>query len=725
MSLKLTKLTHLQEKENFEGKKKKLLIIDCDNCTNKNNELKDLKKCFLCFLKNLYLNRNQKLSEMVIKRYNATIERIDLKKYLKFFKLFNKLKKNWNRIPLIKRKYCLYENFNCKLSHKDTPPLSTRSEEFLNPFLIFIDINERIKTIDNTELIDPICQKCSYKIRQNLVNLLNLIENLEVIRDFKEYSKQNDNLENYYRKLISPNETIILKNKKLNEKEPPESENLIKIYKVGDYNLFEVHIYEIAFEYEKRYIINFLIDRSSTNNYQLRLIEEIASKIHIPKLDQILPLETLIERYNANAIEFINGKYNFDKLTGHKIAFLTALHKIRLLKLFPLLIDDKIEEIFLDSPIDRIYINHQDYGRCRTDIYFTLSEIERIKTLLRLYSGKRLDFSNPSLKYILKNKYFYCRFAIDIDPVHSNKFGMSIRKLNKNIFNIQDLLKVGSLNSMMAAFLFFCILRRANITVTGETDTGKTTLINALDLIAPKEFRKIYIEDITESLNQYKFDRHQLKFKVDSIESSEEKKHSKQNQIKSLLHRTPDLIYLGEILTKEEAEAMFHSLAAGLRGFQTIHSNDLNSLTNRFLYHFDIDRSCLEDLDLLVFMKKNRSGRKIISISEISDFNANFHELHKLLFSYNPQTLQWEQKSDLYKSKIIRKFKIFEDIPQDNFNAVISLYQKIFLFLKRIDKLSNRELISLFDKIKYFSFESYDALKSFWLEWKKNRSLKL
>ena len=68
------------------------------------------------------------------------------------------------------------------------------------------------------------------------------------------------------------------------------------------------------------------------------------------------------------------------------------------------MIDDFIEEIFLDSPNDFIYINHQKYGRCRTFIKFSSEEIERIKTFLRLYSGLRLDFLNPSIKHVIKNK---------------------------------------------------------------------------------------------------------------------------------------------------------------------------------------------------------------------------------------------------------------------------------------------------------------------------------
>lgn len=81
-----------------------------------------------------------------------------------------------------------------------------------------------------------------------------------------------------------------------------------------------------------------------------------------------------------------------------------------------------------------------------------------------------------------------------------------------------------------------------------------------------------------------------------------------------MLHRSPDLIYLGEILTQEEAEAMFHCLSAGLTGFQTIHANSLESLINRFLSHFNIDQTCLNDLDLLVLMKKNSISQKLLFV---------------------------------------------------------------------------------------------------------------
>ena len=264
-----------------------------------------------------------------------------------------------------------------------------------------------------------------------------------------------------------------------------------------------------------------------------------------------------------------------------------------------------------------------------------------------------------------------------------------------------------------------------NITVTGETDTGKTTLINALDLLTPKEFRKIYVENVIESLNQSKYERHQLKYKVDSLQVGLNHKLSKQNQIRNLLHRTPDIIYLGEILTKEEAEAMFHCLAAGLKGFQTIHSNDIASLINRIIHHFKIHISCLRDLGLIVFMRKNREKRFVDSISEINNNIEDNKEIYQTLFKFNPQKKNWANLINLFNSNNICKLRKYEDISKEKFQVLFNLYKDMFNTLQKIDKLSINKLIKFFDQVSFHSSDNLENLCLFWENWKNSCSLNL
>jgi type IV secretory pathway ATPase VirB11/archaellum biosynthesis ATPase len=555
--------------------------------------------------------------------------------------------------------------------------------------------------------------------------LLNILNELKIIQYYKNYLENHNSkdLINFYNKFIFNLPLSSKKYQQIDETLIISPDELFESYYIGENQIFQVSIFDVNGEYEKKYLVHYSFESMVDETYFKTVVNDALNNLNMIEFSEIVSLETLINVYKEEVSTYLNLKYNFSHKDKEKVAYIAALHKIKLQKIFPLLVDDFIEEIFLDSPNKKIYINHQKFGRCRTEIEFDLNDIERLKTFLRIYSGKRLDFSNPSIKVVIKNKYFYCRFAIDVEPIQVNNFALDIRKLNKNILTIQDLLKNGTLNPSIASFLYILILRRVNITVTGETDTGKTTLINALDILMPKEFRKIYVENVIESLNQSKYDRHQLKYKVDSLYNQTNQQGSKQTQIKNLLHRTPDIIYLGEILTKNEAEAMFHCLAAGLRGFQTIHSNNIDSLINRIVYHFNIDKSCLKDLGLIILMKKNREKRYIDSIIEISEDLNDSSKPYKNLFKYNPHLKKWDTLHNLDESNIIKILRKYEDLQKEKFDNFFYLYRDVFDTLQKIEKLEITKLIDILDRISYQSFTSIETLRLFWENWKNSCSL--
>lgn len=726
MSLKLKDLIYFQERENLEGKKEVILTLNCNKCTNLNLQKFVNEKCLSCFLKTLYLFRNTKFDYISFDMDNDEINSHKCLPLLNYFKRLERTKSILNKIGRLREKKCVYKGFQCKVFNHEFFDNSISGDKYNNPIFIYELIRNRLNCFKTDLTYDSVCNKCVKSHEFLYRSLLKFLKEFQLIKDYINYQKEkkfSENNSNFYKNYFSRFQLDAIQPKSSKDIQFINNRNLIEVYKVGKNDLFKILIYKIPNEFESFFDVQFPFKSKTEQIYFSKVINDVEKNLDLLKIDRIISLENLIKLYKIEALRYINLKYKFTQNKMRKIAFLAALQKLNLQKLFPLLLDDYIEEIFLDSPNDKLYLNHQKYGRCRTNKKFTLKEIDRIKTLLRIYSGKTVDYINPSIKLVLKNKYFYCRFAIDTEPINLNKFSLDIRKLNKNIFTIQDLLKSKTLNPIIAAYLYFNVIRRVNITVTGETNTGKTTLINALDLLAPKEFRKLYVESITESLNQSKFERHQLKYKVDPLEASNKQKFSKQNQIKKLLHRTPDIIYLGEILAKEEAEAMFHCLAAGLRGFQTIHSNNLDSLMNRLLYHFEINISCLKDLDLLILMNKTREKRKIISLSEINHVIKQSKGIYRQIFEYNPDSDKWNLLIDLFNTNSIKKIRKIEPINEKEFYMYIQIYEDIFNFLLKYHKISLEDLVALFDKISYFSFISLKELENFWLSWKHSWSL--
>ncbi len=728
MTLKFENLSHIQVKETLSSKEEKILVIDCSECSGALETLFQNGKCILCVLKNLYLNRKKVFINLTTKSHDPLIERDQISLFLKYFKRISYIKKIWRKIESIGKKKCMYQEFNCKITALSAKFLSFSNDLILNPLYVFNFISGKINELKDHEFFNIECQNCSKKVLVLLEALLNTLNELKIIQSYKRFLKSNNNskdLNKFYEEFFFKKSLFFEEKKSFDKALIVSTGDLFEKYKTGDNQIFQISIYDIANEYEKKYTVQYSFESVVDENYFKKVVQDVKNNLKLLDINKITPLENLISIYKKEALIYLDSKYKFPLIERERIAYIAALRKLNLEKIFPLLIDDFIEEVFLDSPNDKIYINHQKFGRCRTDIKFGLKEIERLKTFLRIYSGKRLDYSNPSIKVVIKNKYFYCRFAIDVEPIQLNHFALDIRKLNKNILTVQDLLKNGTLNPAIAAFLYLSLIRRVNITVTGETDTGKTTLINALDLLTPKEFRKIYVENVIESLNQSKYERHQLKYKVDSLQVGLNHKLSKQNQIRNLLHRTPDIIYLGEILTKEEAEAMFHCLAAGLKGFQTIHSNDIASFINRIIHHFKIHISCLRDLGLIVFMKKNREKRFVDSISEINNNIEDNEEIYQTLFKFNPQKKNWANLINLFNSNIICKLRKYEDISKEKFQVLFNLYKDMFNTLQKIDKLSINKLIKFFDQVSFHSSDNLENLCLFWENWKNSCSLNL
>ena len=718
MSLKLNRNASILIKENLDGNYDKILHINCNDCVEVIKDLNGNEKCINCILKNLYFNRKQNFKYISLPANDRLISFEQFSPILEYFKNLKKIKRTSNKVINLISKKCIFKEFKCKVFMNEISLFKTKDELYYNPIQNYNLIQQKLDITKDKPIFDPICQKCVRSLNNYLKILVKILNEKKIINDFK---KQNEEFIQFYRILFSG--IYLRKNYERNrEIEKVITKNLVEEYKIGKGPLFLISIYDVFNETEKVLKIETFFNSNEEEDYYNKLITNTLNRLNIPRYDRIVSLEELIKIYKIEAIRIIESKFPCSEDFKTKASFICALRRLRLIKLFPLLIDDYIEEIFYDSPTDRIYINHQKYGRCRTDISFNSAEIERLKTLLRLYSGKRLDHMNSSIKYVLKNKYFNCRFSIDVGPIQLNNFALDIRKLNKNILTIQDLLKNGTLSPVIAAFLYFNVIRKKNITVTGETDTGKTTFINALDLLTPKEFRKIYIENIIESLNQAEFNKHQLKFNVDSLDDSDQKS-SKSQQIKKLLHRTPDIIYLGEILTLNEAEALFHCLAAGLRGFQTIHANTINSLVNRFLFHFRIEKSCLNDLDLIILMKKNSNERRIVTLAEIIFDEDDDKTRYNVIFQYNPESKKWDQPLSLYDTRSIQDLRLYEDISQDQFISFIKIYEEIFIYLSKTQKLRNNNLVDLFHQIAFHSLKSYESIENFWDNWKKNRSL--
>ena len=463
-----------------------------------------------------------------------------------------------------------------------------------------------------------------------------------------------------------------------------DSSKKLKINYLNQYllhnNIFKVKIGEFPTDLEKFYQVNYNIS------------SEFDQKIQFYKLFFRPKLSSLKFQYFTNLAEKVDHlffqlkilfKNFFPDLQSKeimKMSMILALEYLKIDKLFPLLIDPFLEEIFLDSAEDYIYLNHQKHGRCNTKIKINEIEIESLKTHLRFESQKRLDEKTPSLIHSINNKFFHCRFSIDIFPSHWKNYSLDIRKMNKNIYSLIELMELKTLNIKMASFLIFCIVNRINITIVGEVNSGKTTLLNSIDLMIPNNFRKIYVEETLESLEIPIEQNHQLKYIVEP--DIDGKNKGKEKAIFKLLHRSGDIIILGEILNKSETDAMFHCLSAGLKGIQTTHASSIQGLINRWIIHFKIDKSCLNDLGIIVLMKKIGPCRKILSICETNYSRREDAISINDFFKYSPVSQKWDQITQIKESNLFKKLNNYINLSNYSYSKIINKIEDFLMDLK-------------------------------------------
>ena len=120
-------------------------------------------------------------------------------------------------------------------------------------------------------------------------------------------------------------------------------------------------------------------------------------------LDPDLPLDAQIEILSKNALFQLHKDFpGLNSSEKNKIAILTALNYLNFSSLYGLLSDENIEEYFLDSPDNCIYIDHNQFGRCRTNLQLTENEIESFKSIVKNSEQKKVRKKLPLLEICIR-----------------------------------------------------------------------------------------------------------------------------------------------------------------------------------------------------------------------------------------------------------------------------------------------------------------------------------
>lgn len=286
--------------------------------------------------------------------------------------------------------------------------------------------------------------------------------------------------------------------------------------------------------------------------------------------------------------------------------------------------DPTIEEIWINSP-QRVFIARN--GRSElTNLILTSDEIQALMDRILLWSGRRIDLSQPFVDARLPDG---SRLHIAIPEITSEHWAINIRKHLMRGKSLKDLVELEVMNDEVAGILMASVLARKNILVSGSTQAGKTTLLNALVSSIPVTERVITIEEVFE-LRPKLPDCIAMQTRGSNFEGVGE--ISIRRLIKEALRMRPSRIVIGEIREAESLDLLI-ALNSGIPGMATLHANSAREAVRKLqtlplLAGENITQDFLTPtvsraIDLVVHVGMDQSGKRriqqLLSVNERSE----------------------------------------------------------------------------------------------------------
>lgn len=169
------------------------------------------------------------------------------------------------------------------------------------------------------------------------------------------------------------------------------------------------------------------------------------------------------------------------------------------------------------------------------------------------------------------------RVAAVIPPCSLGDPTLTIREFHTRYFTIDELVRISTLSTDLAARIRQAVEARENVLISGGTGTGKTTLLNALAAFLPASDRIVVIEETSELQiampNVVRFEARRAQRELPAV--------TVRDLLRATLRHRPDRVILGEV-RGGEAYDLLQALNTGHAGtLSTIHANSAKQALNR------------------------------------------------------------------------------------------------------------------------------------------------
>ncbi|RLG19966.1 CpaF family protein [Candidatus Micrarchaeota archaeon] len=318
-----------------------------------------------------------------------------------------------------------------------------------------------------------------------------------------------------------------------------------------------------------------------------------------------------------------------------------------------LMSDDLLEEIAINNSQVPVSVYNRKHGWLKTTLKPGSEEnIYNYAAQIGRRSGRNITLLSPIMDAHLPTGD---RVNATLFPISNEGNTITIRRFARDPWTVVDFIKLHTLTSEMAAFIWTCVQYEMNLIVVGGTASGKTSLLNSICALIPPSNRTITIED-TRELNLPSYMKWNWVCLLTRSANEEGKGEvGMLDLMVSSLRMRPDRIIVGEIRKRREAEVLFEAMHTGHAVYSTIHADTGAQMLRRLQnLPFDMPPSELSALNLIIVQHRDRREgiRRTYEISEVVSSGE--------LLSLNP-IYRWKARGDEF-TRVKDPLRIMEEL---------------------------------------------------------------
>jgi flagellar protein FlaI len=388
------------------------------------------------------------------------------------------------------------------------------------------------------------------------------------------------------------------------------------------------------------------------------------------------------------------------------LKYRTVRDKLGLGVLQPLLEDPYIEDISC-SGLGNMFIEHKIFKSLKSSIYFpSHDDLDDFVVQMGERIKRPVTLRNPIVDAALPDgSRINIVYGRDITKRGSN---FTIRKFSDEVISVLNLIEFGSMNYLIAAYLWLAIENDLNVFVVGATASGKTTLLNALTTFIKPNAKIVTIEDTPELQVPHanwlrEVVRQQTKDgKGGGVDMFD--------LLKAALRQRPDRIMIGEI-RGVEGNIAFQAMQTGHGVMATFHASSVQKVIQRLTGEpINVPKVNIDNLDLVVIQSAVRGPdgstvRRIVSVNEIVDYDSASNTFSFITaFRWKSEDDTFEFPGDMNSFVLEQKVAWKRGVPENQRRSIYSELRKRAVILEKIGK---KEGAKNFDKLFEIISEAY------------------